>query len=439
MVKLEKIDDIKIALEIEVDTQEVTSALDVAYKKVVKKVNLPGFRKGKVPRTVLESRFGPEILFEEALEILVPDAYDKAVQEVGIEPIDRPEIDVVQMEKGKPFIFKAVVEVKPEANLGEYRGLEVTREMRTITEEDVSNRLQQMKTQHVKMNVVEEGTLTNGDMAVIDFAGYVDGEAFEGGTAEGYSLEIGSGSFIPGFEEQMTGMKLGEEREVNVTFPEEYHSENLAGKPAVFKVTVREIKRKEYPEMNDDFAAEVSEFATLAELKEDILNKLKQAEESRVKTELEEKVVEAAAANAEVPIPNALVAREIDRMFSEMEQFLRMQGLTLDKFLSLTGKSLEDMRNERRDEAGQRVKANLVLDAIIQKEGIVATDEEVEERIQKFADSHSQDLETIKQYFEAQGQLNVIRQEVQFRKVVDMLVAEAKITDVALPATQQEE
>ena len=439
MVKMEKIDDIKISLEIEVDVQDVTTALDVAYKKVVKKVNLPGFRKGKIPRAVLESRFGAEILFEEALEVLVSAAYDKALQEAGIEPVNRPEIDLVQMEKGKPFIFKAVVEVKPEVNLGEYRGLEVTREMRTITAEDVNNRLQEMGQQHVKMNVVEDGLLENGDLAVIDFAGYVDGEAFEGGTAEGYSLEMGSGSFIPGFEEQMTGMKIGEEREVNVTFPADYHSENLAGKPALFKVKVREIKRKEYPEISDDFAAEVSEFATLAELKEDIMNKLKQGEENRVKSALEEKLVEAAAANVEVPIPSGLVEREIDRMISEMEQFLRMQGLTLEKFLSLVGKKLDDLRNERRDDAEQRVKANLVLDAIIQKEGIVPTDEEIEERIKKFADSHGQDMETIKQYFEAQGHSDIIRQEIQFRKAVDLLVAEANITDVTLPATQQED
>lgn len=439
MVKMEKIDDIKISLEIEVDVQDVTTALDAAYKKVVKKVNLPGFRKGKIPRAVLESRFGAEILFEEALEVLVSAAYDKALQEAGIEPVNRPEIDLVQMEKGKPFIFKAVVEVKPEVNLGEYRGLEVTREMRTITAEDVNNRLQEMGQQHVKMNVVEDGLLENGDLAVIDFVGYVDGEAFEGGTAEGYSLEMGSGSFIPGFEEQMTGMKIGEEREVNVTFPADYHSENLAGKPALFKVKVREIKRKEYPEISDDFAAEVSEFTTLAELKEDIMNKLKQVEENRVKSALEEKLVEAAAANVEVPIPSGLVEREIDRMISEMEQFLRMQGLTLEKFLSLVGKKLDDLRNERRDDAEQRVKANLVLDAIIQKEGIVPTDEEIEERIKKFADSHGQDMETIKQYFEAQGHSDIIRQEIKFRKAVDLLVAEANITDVTLPATQQED
>ena len=439
MVNVEKIDDGKVAIEIEVEAPDVAVALDQAYKKVVKQVSLPGFRKGKVPRPVLESRFGPEVLYEDALEILVPDAYEKAVEEAGLEPVDKPEIDLVQMEKGKPLIFKAIVEVKPDVTLGEYRGLEVTRELKSVSEEDVANRLGLMQKEHVKLHIVKDGALESGDMAVIDFAGYVDGEPFEGGSAEGYSLEVGSNSFIPGFEEQMMGMKSGEVRDVNVTFPAEYHAENLAGKEAVFKVTLHEIKRKELPELNDDFAAEVSEFATLAELKEDILNKLKEAEESRAKTTVEEKIVEAVSAKAEVVVPRALVEREIDRMTGEMEHFLRMQGLDMEKFLSLTGKTNEELRDEKREEAQKRAKANLALDAIIQKEGFEATDEEVEERIAKFAEGHGQDVATIKAYFEAQGQSKVIREEIKFRKVIDFLVSEAKITDVASPAEKQEE
>ena len=439
MVKVEKIDGSKVALEIEVEESVVADALNQAYRKVVKQVSLPGFRKGKVPRPILESRFGPEVLYEEALEIMVPDAYDKAVDEAEIEPIDRPEIDLVQMEKGKPFIFKATVEVKPEVSLGEYRGVEVTREMKEITEEDVAKKLDELKFQHVKMHVVEEGAVENGDMAVIDFTGYKDGEPFEGGSAEGHSLEVGSGSFIPGFEEQVVGMKAGEEKEVAVTFPEDYHSEDLAGKPVTFTVKVQEIKRKEYPELDDEFAAEVSEFNTLAELKEDNLNKLKEAEENKAKTEVEEQVVQAVAANSEAPVPTPMVERELDRMTGEMEQFLRMQGLTMEKFFSMTGKSMEDLREEKREEAGQRVKANLVLDAIIEKEGFIATDEEVEERIKKFAESYDQPVEKIKEYFEAQGQSDVLRQEIKFRKAVDFLVAEAKITDVTASDAKQEE
>ncbi|MCR3921832.1 MAG: trigger factor, partial [Firmicutes bacterium] len=374
----------------------------------------------------------------EALEILLPDAYDGAVEEAGINPLDRPEIDLVQMEKGKPVIFKATVEVKPEVTLGEYRGIAVSREVHEITDADVENKLSELQSQHVKMYVVEDGVVENGDLTVIDFAGYLDDEPFAGGTAEGYSLEVGSGSFIPGFEEQMIGMKIGEEKDINVTFPAEYQSEELAGKPVVFKVKVNEIKRKELPELTDDFVKEISELDTLVELKEDLLNKLKQQEEERAKSTVEDKIVQVVAASSEVTLPNVLVEREIDRQMKELEQFLQSQGLNVDKFLELAAKTLEDLRQDKREEAEKRVKANLVLDAIIEKEGIEASDEELEERVKKFADSYGQDVQTIKDYFEAQGQLDVIREEIRFRKAIDLLAAEAQITNETAP-TQNEE
>ncbi|MBS4022972.1 MAG: trigger factor [Dethiobacter sp.] len=436
MVKWERIDENKVEMEIEVDVPVVDDALDQAYKKVVKQVSLPGFRKGKVPRRVLESRFGAEILYEEALEVMVPGAYQNAVDETGIEPIDQPKIDLVQMEKGKPFIFKAIVEVKPEVTLGEYRGVEVAGEAREIAAADVSAKLEQMQKQHVKLHVVEEGSVTAGDLVVIDFTGYIDGEAFEGGQAEGHSLEIGSGSFIPGFEEQLTGLKAGDEKDVEVEFPADYHVEALAGKAAVFKVKVHEIKRKEYPELNDAFAAEVSEFSTFAELKDDVENKLKEQEEAARKTEIENKVVEAVAAASQAVVPDVMVEREIDRMNADMDHFLRMQGLTLEKFMELTGKTMDDLRAEKKSEAADRVKANLVLDAIAQKEGIVALDEEVDERIKKFAEGYKQDVDKVKEYFSAQGQTNVIREEIRVRKVIDLLVAEARVTTV--PAAEVE-
>ena len=438
MVKLEKIDGSKVELEIEVEAEKLADALNQAYKKVVKNISLPGFRKGKVPRPVLESRFGPEILYEDALEILVPEAYDKAVKETGIEPLESPQIDLIQMEKGKPVIFKAVVDVKPEVKLGEYRGIPVTQEIREVAEVDVENRLSQLQEQHATLHVVEEGAVEEGDLAVIDFTGYIDGEPFDGGTAEGYSLEIGSGMFIDNFEEQLVGMKPGEEKDVKVTFPENYHEERLAGKQAVFKVKLNEIKRKELPELNDDFAKEISEFDTLAELKDDILNKLKEQEEQHAKTLVENKIIEQVAAAAEVELPDVLVEREIDRQLNEMEQYLRMQGLTLEKFLETAQKSLDDLREQHRPEAEKRVKANLVLDAIIAKEGIAATDEEIEERIKKFAESYNQDVQVIKDYFAAQGQLDVIRQEIQFRKAIDFLVAEAQITTEIVSVQNQD-
>ncbi|HZK23825.1 MAG TPA: trigger factor [Oscillospiraceae bacterium] len=434
MVNLEKIDDSKVVLEIEVPEEKVADALTQAYRKVVKTVSIPGFRKGKVPRPILESRFGVEILYEDALELLVPDAYDSAVEEVGIVALDKPEIDLVRIEKGKSLIFKATVEVTPEVTLGEYRGVAVTKQLREVAETDLENKLTQLQTQHATLEIVEDSTAENGDIVVIDFTGYQDDEPFAGGAAEGYSIEIGSGQFIPGFEEQMIGMKQGEEKEVEVTFPEDYQEESLAGKPAVFKVKVNEIKRKNLPELDDELAKEISEFDTLAELKEDIMNKLKQKEEERAQTEVENELIEkVSAATAEFPLPKVLVEREIDRQLSEMEQFLRMQGLTLDKFLELTNRELAELREEQKPEAEKRVKANLVLDAIITKEGIIATDEELDERVDKFAASYGQDVQTIKSYFAAQGQLDVIRQEIQFRKAIDFLVAAAQITPTAAP------
>lgn len=438
MVNLEKIDDSKVVLEVELPEEKVAAALEQAYRKVVKTVSLPGFRKGKVPRPILESRFGVEILYEDALELLVPDAYDSAVEEAGIAPLDKPEIDLVQFEKGKSLIFKATVEVAPEVTLGEYRGVKVTKQVREVTEADLENRLTQLQTQHATLQTIEDGTVENGDIVIIDFTGYQDGEPFAGGAAEGYSLEIGSGQFIPGFEEQIIGMQREEEKELEVIFPENYQEETLAGKPATFKVKVNEIKRRNLPSLDDEFAKEISEFDTLAELKEDIMNKLKEQEEERAQTVVENELIEkVAAATAEFSLPKVLVEREIDRQLNEMEQFLRMQGLTIDKFLELTNRELADMREEQRAEAEKRVKANLVLDAIITKEGITATDEEIDERVNKFASSYGQDVQTIKDYFAAQGQLSVISQEIQFRKAIDFLVAAAQITTETAP-TQTE-
>lgn len=428
MVKWERIDGNKVVMEIEVPEPVVEQELDKAYRKIVKQVSIPGFRKGKVPRAVLEKRFGVGVLFEEALDVLLPEAYQKAVEETGVEPIDRPDVDLVQVEKGKPLIFKATVEVLPEVKLGEYRGIEVELEVNEIDDSQVEARLEQLRKQHVKLNALEEGTVENGDVVVIDFTGFLDGETSKELQSEGYSLEIGSGTFVPGFEEGLVGAALGEEKEINVVFPEDYRAEKLAGKNVTFKVKVREIKRKEYPELNDDFAKEVSEFETLAELKEDIANKLKKQEEDRQRIELENKVIEAAVALSEVEAPKPMVEREIDRMLDEMEQYMQMQGLTMEKFLELTNRKMEDMRAERREEAEARVKGNLVLDAIVKKEGITVSDEEIDERIRKFADSYKQDFEKVKEYFVAQGQVKVLEEEIRIRKAIDLLVDNAVVT-----------
>lgn len=449
MVKWEKIDGNKVSLEIEVEVEQVDVALAKAYRKVVQKATVPGFRKGKVPRSVLEAKFGPEILFEEALEILIPEAYDRALDTTGLEPIDQPKYDLVQMEKGKPMIFKAEVEVKPDVKLPEYKGIPVEKKIRAIADADVEGYLKRTQEQHARLVTVEDQDCTaeKGDMVVIDFKGFIGEEPFAGGEAEGYSLELGSNSFIPGFEEQLIGKKRAEEVKVTVTFPEDYHEKGLAGAEAVFDVKVLEIKRKELPSLDDDFAQEVSDFDTLAEFKEDIHKKLLENEESRANRDVEEQLVQKISGEAEMEVPAVLVERELDRMMGDMERFLRMQGLTLEQYMKMAGKSLKDIRQENWEEGEKRVKANLTLDAIIKKEGIVAEEQEIDEKIAKFAASYEQDPEKVKEMFASQGRIGIIEEEVKFRKVIDFLMAEAQVEmvpfleeePVELPAEDPEE
>jgi trigger factor len=441
MVKWEKIDGSKVSLEIEVEVERVDEALAKAYRKVVQKATVPGFRKGKVPRSVLEAKFGPEVLYEEALEMLIPEAYDRALSSTELEPIEQPQYDLVQMEKGKPMIFKAVVEVKPEVALPEYKGVKVEKKVKPIGDADVEGYLKRTQEQHARLVTVEDPDCLaeQGDLVVIDFKGFIGDEPFAGGEAEGHSLELGSNSFIPGFEEQLIGKKRDEEVNVTVTFPADYHEESLAGQEATFEVKVLEIKRKELPALDDDFAQEVSEFNTLAEFKEDVLKKLLENEESRAMRDVEEQLVQKIGGEAEVEIPDVLVERELDRMMGDMERFLRMQGLTLEQYMQMAGKSLKDIRQENREEGERRVKANLALDAIIKKEGIVAEEHEIDDRIAKFAAGYEQDPEKVKEMFASQGRIGIIEEEVKFRKVIDFLVAEAEMEIVPFTEDQPQE
>ncbi len=429
MVKWEKLDDHKIKLEVEVPEEEFEEALKKAYSKVVKEVNLPGFRKGKVPRKVLESRFGPEILYQDAADYILPQAYRSAIEEENIEPINEPEIEVQQIEKGKPFIFTAVVEVKPEVKLGAYRGVEVESEEEEIDEEAVDEHIEGLRQQHARMVDVEDKDRDAAaeDLVLIDFCGYIDGEPFEGGEATDYSLEIGSNTFIPGFEEQLIGMKVDEEKEIKVTFPEDYRNEDLAGKEAVFQVTLKQIKQKELPELNDDFVKEISEFDNLEDFRVDKANKLRENAEQKARTALETAVIEKVSENAEVDVPETLVERQLDNMLQEMEQYLRYQGLDLEKFLQVTQKKEEDLREEQREEAEKRVKANLVLDAIIKEEGLEASEEELQEKIEELANQYGDSAERVRDVFEKQGRLDMIREEIRMRKLIDFLVDEAEV------------
>lgn len=440
MYRWEKIDNNKVRMEIEIPDTEVNAALDQAYRKVVKGINLPGFRKGKVPRRVLESRFGPEILYEEALEILVNPGYSKAVKECELEPIDQPEFELVQIEKDKPLIFKVTVDVKPEVELCDYKGITVEHVREEVTPEDMENYLQSLLEQHARLINVDDAELQKKDLAMIDFEGKIDGEPFEGGVSENYSLEIGSNTFIPGFEEQLLGARKDEKREVKATFPEDYFREELAGKEAVFEVLIKEIKRPQLPELNDDFVQELTEeFSTLEEFKADAEQKLKTSLEHRQKVALESKIIEKTAENSKVDVPEVLIERELEASLAEFEYYLRMQGLDLEKYGELLEGGLEELKKERRADATKHAKANLVLDAIIKQEGIEATEEEVEEQIREIADRQEVDVAGIKEQFSKQGRLDIMAHEIRYRKVIDLLVKHANVIEVDKPAAEAEE
>ncbi|MGM0864273.1 MAG: trigger factor [Bacillota bacterium] len=422
--KWEKQEGNQGVLTIEVEAAKVNEGLDAAFKKVVKQVNVPGFRKGKMPRGMFEKRFGVESLYQDALDFILPEAYAKAIEETGIDPIDRPEIDVEQMEKGKELIFTAKVQVKPEVKLGEYKGLEVEKMETEVTAEDVEAELTSLQEKQAELAVKEEGKAEEGDTVTMDFEGFVDGEAFEGGQAENYSLELGSGQFIPGFEEQLIGVASGEEKEVEVNFPEEYHAAELAGKPATFKVKVHEIKAKELPALDDEFAKDADEeVETLAELKEKIENRLQESKKNEAETAVRETLVNKASDNAEVEIPEVMVTAEVDRMMQEFEQRLQMQGMNLDLYFQFSGQTEEDLRGQMKEDAGKRVRTNLTLEAIAAAENLEVTDEEAEEEVNKMAEQYNMSADNIKQ---ALGGLDTLKADLKVRKAVEFLVENSK-------------
>ncbi|HBU92421.1 MAG TPA: trigger factor [Bacillus pumilus] len=419
-VKWEKQEGNEGILTVAVDAETFNKALDDAFKKVVKQVSIPGFRKGKVPRGLFEQRFGVESLYQDALDILLPVEYPKAIDEAGIEPVDRPEIDVEKIEKGESLIFTAKVTVKPEVKLGDYKGLNVEKDDATVTDEDVQEELKGMQNRQAELVVKEEGAIENGDTVVLDFEGFVDGEAFEGGKAENYSLEVGSNSFIPGFEEQLVGLETGAEKDVEVTFPEEYHAEDLAGKPAVFKVKIHEIKAKELPALDDEFAKDVDEeVETLAELTEKTKKRLEEAKENEAEGKLREELVEKASENAEVDIPQAMVDTELDRMMKEFEQRLQMQGMNLELYFQFSGQDENALKEQMKEDAAKRVKSNLTLEAIAAAENLQVSDEEVEEELSKMAEAYNMPIENIKQ---AIGSTDAMKEDLKVRKAIDFLV-----------------
>lgn len=422
----EKIEKNQGVLTVEVEAEQVNAALDKAFKKVVRQVNVPGFRRGKVPRNIFEKRFGVESLYQEALDLLLPEAYMKAVEETKIEPVDRPEVDVQQIGKDQALKFTAKVTVKPEVTLGEYKGIELPEKSADVTEEDIQNELKRLQERHAELVVLEEGTAENGDIVIIDFEGFKDGVPFEGSKAEKYSLELGSGHFIPGFEEQIVGMAKGEEKDLNVTFPENYHVDELKGQPVVFKVKLHDIKRKNLPELDDEFAKDVSEFDTLEEFKADISKRLKERKERENRMELESIALEKAAEACEVDIPAVMIDNEVDRMFEDFRNQLRMQGMDMKMYLQFTGQTEEKIKEEMRPNAEKRVRNSLVLEAIAKAENIEATEEDVQKELEELANQYQRSVDEIRNIFEANGSMDVLKNDLVNKKTIQFLLDNSK-------------
>lgn len=426
-VKWEKEEGNKGTLTVEVPAETVNAALDAAFKKVVTKVQAPGFRKGKMPRKMFERMYGVESLYNDALDIILPEAYSNALDEADVEPIAQPEIEIDEMEKGKALVFKAHVTLKPEVKLGEYKGLEVTRQETEVTDEEIEEQLKDRQKALAEMVVKEDGAVENGDTVNLDFEGFVDGEAFEGGKAEGYDLEIGSGSFIPGFEEQVIGMKQGEEKDVEVSFPEEYHAAELAGKPAVFKVKVHEIKSKEVPELDDELAKEIDEeVESLEALRAKMKEQTTEEKKGASATALRDDLVEAAARNAEIDIPEVMIDSEVDRMMDEFGQRLQMQGMNLELYFQFSGQDETALRGQMRDDALNRVRVSLTLEAIGAAEDIKVTEEEVNAELEKMSEQFGMEIDQIKTTL---GGTKVLENDLKFNKTVEFLVENAKITE----------
>ncbi|MCE5089896.1 trigger factor [Staphylococcus devriesei] len=414
-------------LKVTVPAEKVDKALDQAFKKVVKQINVPGFRKGKVPRPIFEQRFGVEALYQDAVDILLPEAYGEAIEETGISPVAQPEINVTQIEKGKDFEFEATVTVEPEVQLGDYKGLEIEKQNSELTEEDLQEAIDHSLGHLADMVVKEDGAVEENDTVNIDFDGYVDGEQFEGGQAEGYDLEVGSGSFIPGFEDQLVGMKTGEEKDVVVTFPEEYHAEELAGKEATFKTKVNEIKYKEVPELNDEIANELdSDANSVDEYKDNLRKRLSEQKAEEAENVEKEEAINKATENVTIDIPQAMIDTELDRMVQEFGQRIQQQGLDLQTYFQISGQDESQLREQMKDDAEQRIKTNLTLSAIADKENIEATDEDIDKELEKMSKQFNISVEDIKQTL---GNTDIIKNDVRIQKVIDLIRDNAKYVE----------
>ncbi|MBO4902040.1 MAG: trigger factor [Lachnospiraceae bacterium] len=425
-LKVENKEKNMAVLTIEVPAEEVEKALEAAYQKNKNKINVPGFRKGKVPRQMIERMYGPEIFYEDAANILIPEAYERELEEhKEIEVVSQPDVKVEEMEKGKPFVFTAEVALKPPVELGKYKGVKIEKIDTEVTDEEIQKEIDRERESNARTISVTDRAVKDGDMTVIDFEGFVDDVAFEGGKGENYPLTIGSGAFIPGFEEQLVGAELEKETEVKVKFPEDYHAEDLKGKDAVFKVTVKEIKEKELPELDDEFASEVSEFDTLDEYKADIKKNLTEKKEKEAKGKKEDAVIEAIIADSKMDIPDAMVDTQARQLANDYAARLQNQGLSLEQYFQFTGMDGAKFLEQMKPTALKRIQSRLVLEAIVKAENIEVTDEEYEAELQKMADTYQMEIDKIRELF-GDAEKEQLTEDVAIQKAVDLIVEQAK-------------
>ena len=423
-LQVENLEKNMAKLTIEVPASEFEKALQSAYNKQKKSISVPGFRKGKVPRQMVEKMYGPEIFYEDAANELIPTAYEEELKNCDLEIVSRPTVDIVQIKKGENFIFTAEVAVKPEVTLGEYKGMEVDKTSTRVTQKEVEAKIKEEAEKNARTVTVEGRPVQDGDEVILDFEGFVDGEAFEGGKGENYPLTIGSGSFIPGFEEQLVGAEAEKEVEVKVTFPEEYHAEELKGKDAVFKCTIHEIKEKQIPEIDDEFAAEISEFDTLDEYKADVKAKIKEQKENEGKQKKEDQAVEKAVANATMEIPEAMIDEQVRQMVNEFAQNMQYQGISFEQYCQITGMTLEKIQEETRPQAIKRIETRLVLEAIAKAENIEVTEERLDEEIKKMAESYNMEADKLKELM-GEEEKKQMMEDIAVQDAVTFLVENA--------------
>lgn len=423
-LQVEKLEHNMAKLTVEVAAEDVEKALQAAYLKQRKQINIPGFRKGKVPRQMIEKMYGPEVFYDEAANNMIPDAYAKAYDESELDIVSQPKIEVVQMEKGKPFIFTAEVATKPEVTLGDYKGLKVDKVSTRVTQKEVDEEIEKERERNARTIEVTDRAVQDKDEVTLDFEGFVDGVAFEGGKGEDYPLTIGSGSFIPGFEEQLIEAEIDKEVEVNVTFPKEYHSEELAGKDATFKCTVHTIKAKELPELDDEFASEVSECETMDAYRAEVKKNIKERKERTGKEKKENQAVDQAIENAQMDIPEAMIEFQVRQMADDFARRIQQQGLTVEQYFQFTGMTAEKMMEEMRPQAEKSIKTRLVLEAIVKAENIEVSDERVEEELTKMAEAYQMEVEKLKEFM-GENEKKQIKEDLAVQEAITLLVNES--------------